>query len=155
MNNNEDGDDEEEDEDDEEENVMYDRECELKDKDSGSLGRVVLRIVYDDDVYGARIIACPINSSDEDTVCNHLIAIQTELKSTQLSCSWSALDFSRDPPAYRGFEAVFDLEADMSEFKETFSEGKELADQSEILELPQNQREDAYYYGEGAEHDDD
>ena len=137
---------------------MYERECEMSDKDNGTLGKVLLRIVYDDDVYGARIVATPNeenNAEEDETICNHLIAIQTELVSSELTCSWSALDFSKDPPSYRGFQAKFESEADLNEFKETFSEGKELADQSEILELPQNEGDGgAYYYGEGGEHDD-
>ena len=52
-------------------------------------------------------------------------------------CSWSALDFSVDPPRYRSFVAVFDNSETFQEFKDTFYEGKELAEQSEILENPE------------------
>ena len=52
-------------------------------------------------------------------------------------CSWSALDFSVDPPKYRSFVAVFDNSETFQEFKDTFYEGKELAEQSEILENPE------------------
>ena len=52
-------------------------------------------------------------------------------------CSWSALDFSVDPPKYRSFVAVFDNSDTFQEFKDTFYEGKELAEQSEILENPE------------------
>lgn len=58
---------EEEEEDDEEESIMFERECEIlekfKDGQDGQedqikrLGQVEIRIIYDDDVYGARIIA--------------------------------------------------------------------------------------------------
>merc|ERR1712152_59585 len=52
--------------------------------DSGnfiSQGEVDLRIVYDDDVYGARILAeLPSTTAEEDSiVCNHVIAMQTAL----------------------------------------------------------------------------
>ena len=58
-------DDEDEDDDDEEDdnNVMFDGVCRLfsregqSDSNETSLGAVCLRIIYDDDVYGARIIA--------------------------------------------------------------------------------------------------
>ena len=52
-------------------------------------------------------------------------------------CSWSALDFSVDPPRYRSFVAVFSSVESFQEFKDTFYEGKELAEQSEILEQPE------------------
>ena len=105
-----------EDDEDEEENIMYERECTLhevpKDGDASSaksLGDVVLKIVYDDDVYGARIVAHSEEEEqgdEEGMVCNHLIAMQTNLE-TEGGCVWSALDFSHDPPAYRQFKATF------------------------------------------------
>ena len=85
--------------------------------------KVDFRIVYDDDVYGARIIAeGPTAEGDDEynVICNHLIgeasyypwelinvhhfidifssAMQTILADDM---SWSALDFSMDPPTYR------------------------------------------------------
>jgi hypothetical protein len=144
--------------------MMFERECELFEPDKEkNLGSVILRIVYDDDVYGARIVADRKDGeaeSEEDeewtTVCNHLIAIQTTLTTDHdVSCKWSALDFSMDPPTYRSFEAVFATASDAQDFKDTFYEGKELADQSEILELPANNMENPenYYYGEGGDDD--
>lgn len=59
-------------------------------------------------------------------------------------CSWSALDFSVDPPKYRSFVAVFDNSENFQEFKDTFYEGKELAEQSEILENPEGEAEDEH-----------
>ena len=49
-------------EDEEEESIMFERECEILEKMKDSeeikrLGQVEIRIIYDDDVYGARIIA--------------------------------------------------------------------------------------------------
>ncbi len=106
-------------EDEEEENIMYERECTLHEvpKSGGaatSLGDVVLKIVYDDDVYGARIVAHSVDENEDDEgeeeeegmVCNHLIAMQTTLE-TDGGYAWSALDFSHDPPAYRQFRATF------------------------------------------------
>lgn len=43
----------------------------------------------------------------------------------------------------------------LQEFKDSFYEGKELADQSEILELPQNADPETYYYGEGGDYEED
>ena len=63
------------------------------------------------------------------------------LGETTYRCSWSALDFSVDPPKYRTFVAVFDSSETFNEFKDTFYEGKELAEQSEILENPEGATE--------------
>ena len=63
------------------------------------------------------------------------------LGETAYRCSWSALDFSVDPPKYRTFVAVFDSSETFNEFKDTFYEGKELAEQSEILENPEGATE--------------
>ena len=41
-------------------------------------------------------------------------------------------------------------------FRDTFYEGKELADQSEILELPnQLDKPEDYYYGQGGDYSED
>ena len=36
-------------------------------------------------------------------------------------------------------------------FQDSFYEGKDLAEQSEILELPANANPEEYYYGEGSD----
>jgi len=88
-------------------------------------GEVDLRIVYDDDVYGARILAegPSAGSEDDNTVCNHLIAMQTVLNDSP-ELEWSALDFSTDPPTYRTFRVEFGSDDLKAEFKDMFSEGK-------------------------------
>jgi len=125
----------------------------IKNENSGefmSQGEVDLRIVYDDDVYGARILAegPSAGSDDDNTVCNHLIAMQTVL-SEGPELEWSALDFSTDPPTYRTFRVEFSSEDLRAEFKDMFSEGKELAEQSEILETVGDQDPSQFYYGQG------
>jgi hypothetical protein len=156
---------------------MYERECdlfEIKSKEGNKevpLGRCHLKVLYDEDVFGARIIAVKdampnggdVNAED-DYLCNHLIAMQTTLDVDEddKRCSWSALDFSADPPTYRSFVAAFtDLDGGedeaQSEFVSAFTEGKELAEQSEILEQPNSGGDlnpDEMYYGQGAEYDD-
>ena len=81
--------------------------------------------MYDDDVYGARILAeVPTAASDDEgIVCNHLIAMQTVLAEDRLE--WSALDFSSEPPSQRTFRVEFDDVGVTSEFKDMFAEGKE------------------------------
>merc|ERR1719167_1163319 len=78
--------DDEDDYDENEESVMFHQTAILYVKNDDteefmSQGEVDLRIVYDDDVYGARILAeGPTSDADEDnTICNHLIAMQTAL----------------------------------------------------------------------------
>jgi len=66
---------------------------------------------------------------------------------------WSALDFSRDPPTYRHFSAEFDDEDMGREFRDIFNEGKDLAEQSEILEQSEINPEEMYY-GEGKDYED-
>ena len=132
---------------------------------SNCQGVVDIKIVYDDDVYGARILAeLPTASSEEESfVCNHLIAMQTNLVDMQ----WSALDFSTDPPAQRTFKVEFEEDETAAEFKDLFEEGKivvqpdvynlnttsgkELAEQSEILETVGDQDPQDFYYGQGAD----
>merc|ERR1719369_1266402 len=76
----------EEDYDENGETIMFHQTATLhiKNENTGefmSQGEVDLRIVYDDDVYGARILAegPSAGTDDDNTVCNHLIAMQTVL----------------------------------------------------------------------------
>lgn len=158
---------------DDSDNTMFERVCDLKEiiGEKGievSLGTVVLKILYDEDVYGARISALkvtPDGNDDEVYLCNHLIAIQTnvEVDETNRRCIWSGLDFSVDPPRYRKFVAIFpepesDGEDAQMEFVAVFQEGKDLAEQSEILEQPlagDSLNPAELYYGQGAEYDDE
>eukprot|EP00092_Neocalanus_flemingeri_P036782 GFUD01040043.1.p1 GENE.GFUD01040043.1~~GFUD01040043.1.p1 ORF type:complete len:2751 (-),score=928.30 GFUD01040043.1:212-8194(-) len=147
----------EEDYDENGETIMFHQTATLLIKNDGTgefmnQGEVDLRIVYDDDVYGARILAegPTAGSEDDNTVCNHLIAMQTVL-SDDPDLEWSALDFSTDPPSYRTFRVEFGSEDLKSEFKDMFSEGKELAEQSEILETVGDQDPAQFYYGQGAD----
>jgi len=141
------------------ETIMFQQQAFLSQKDDKTgewvgLGDVDLRILYDDDVYGARIVAEGPSGTEEDdaTVCNHLIAMQTNLSD---DLTWSALDFSIDPPNYRTFKAQFESDEATSEFRDMFAEGKDLAEQSEILEQPGGIEGDPqdFYYGVGGDHD--
>jgi hypothetical protein len=103
---------------------MFEKICELKEVISenteATLGKAVLKILYDEDVYGARIIALKLNEAngevneDEIYLCNHLIAIQTnvDVNEAEKCCTWSGLDFSVDPPRYRKFVAIFSADSD-------------------------------------------
>ena len=82
--------------------------------------------MYDDDVYGARILAeLPSASAEDDSmVCNHVIAMQTAL--AQDNIEWSALDFSTDPPSKRSFRVEFEDISISREFRDMFAEGETL-----------------------------
>ena len=62
------------------------------------------------------------SSEEENIVCNHLIAMQTNL----IDMQWSALDFSTDPPNQRTFKVEFDEEETAADFKDIFEEGNKL-----------------------------
>ena len=102
-------------------------------------------------------------NEDEVYLCNHLIACQTNLDVDEgrNRCTWSGFDFSVDPPRYRKFVAVFTGHGDedaQSEFVSIFQEGKDLAEQSEILEQPPlgggSLNPEEIYYGQGGEYED-
>ena len=82
--------------------------------------------MYDDDVYGARILAeLPSATAEDDSmVCNHVIAMQTAL--AQDNIEWSALDFSTDPPSKRSFRVEFEDISISREFRDMFAEGETL-----------------------------
>ena len=106
---------------------------------------------------------------EDNYVCNHLIAMQTVLSDPGLE--WSALDFStEDRGIYRTFKVEFPSDDIVAEFKDMFAEGKlvdnfvtikwnctsflagkDLAEQSEILETVGDQDPNDYYYGQGAD----
>ena len=50
-----------------------------------------------------------IENEDETYLCNHIIAVQTNLDvdEDRNRCSWSAFDFSDDPPTYRTFAGIY------------------------------------------------
>lgn len=145
---------------------MFIRKCELSEQNAdGStkrLGRVVLKVVYDDEYYGAKVVAIPEdNTSSEDDdeyeeLCNHLIAMHTNLNEDDANTfTWSALDFATDSQqaTYKTFTARFEKDEDGQDFRDTFYEGKDLAEQSEIIEQPGGHEVDPndMYYGEGGD----
>merc|ERR1712223_1636393 len=168
----------EDDQSEETDNTMFERECDLYEissadsKSETKLGRALLKIIYGGGVCGARIIAVKISEAagngngggeieneDETYLCNHIIAVQTNLDvdEDRNRCSWSAFDFSDDPPTYRTFAAEFSqsesTDEAQAEFVSVFQEGKELAEQGEILEQPMNAAnlDPPDYYGQGGE----
>merc|ERR1712130_979378 len=102
-------------------------------------------------VYGARILAeVPTASAEDDGVVgNHSIAMQTELGDQEIE--WTAFDFSTEPPSQKTFKVEFDDSSVSNEFRDMFAEGKDLAEQSEILETIDEQDPSQFYYGQGGD----
>lgn len=96
-----------------------------------ALGMGNLQMVYDDSCYGARI---RVMSDDGCLLCDTLVAVQTCLRTERLHAFWSAVDMSREPNVRRHFQATFSSPQAVAEFSRIFSEAKDFAVQSEIVE---------------------
>jgi len=130
---------------------MFEAQARMQVKEGGRWSQedeVLLRIMYDDEFYGARIVARAIEASDEapDT-CDHMIAMQTRLEDDM---SWTALDYSGPDAARKTFRIKFDGEEMSNDFKDVFAQGKEFANEVEIME---NNTVDPsqLYYGVGGD----
>ncbi|CAN7996944.1 unnamed protein product [Ixodes hexagonus] len=132
-------DEDEEDDDDHGEDVMFEKRVTLAAMRLflQMVGMGNLRMVYDDSCYGARIRVLP----DEDAVggtgvplCDTIVAVQTCLRTERLHAFWSAVDMSRSPHERRHFRATFSSPQAVQEFDRAFTEGKELALSSSIVE---------------------
>ncbi|XP_076322044.1 E3 SUMO-protein ligase RanBP2-like [Tachypleus tridentatus] len=106
---------------------VYDQEV----RDFKLLGVGPLRVLYDDSVFGARV---QMHNDQGDLLCDHIIAVQTCLRSEQTKAFWAAIDMSMDPPIKRQYQAVFSSPKSLEDFCIVFEEGKQLAVQAEILE---------------------
>lgn len=137
----EDVDDEEEEYDDEDdehgEDIMFEKRITLAAQKPGEdahyehLGMGNLRMVYDDSCFGARI---RVIADDGSLLCDNIVAVQTCLRTERLQAYWTAVDFSLEPHTRRHFQATFSSSAAIAEFCRIFSEAKELAVNSSIVE---------------------
>jgi len=130
------GDEEEDYDETREEDEMFSGEGDLRVKEDGGQwsqdSRVFIRIVYDEDLYGARIVARDVDADDEDLdLCDHLIAVQTNLDDTN---TWTGLDYSDGSPVRKSFRIKFDTTEMDNDFKDIFAQGKDFADQCGITE---------------------
>ncbi|XP_023348327.1 RANBP2-like and GRIP domain-containing protein 5/6 isoform X4 [Eurytemora carolleeae] len=153
----EDGDEDEsyyDEEDDEGDNTpMFEAEAELMVREEGkgwsSPTQVILRIMYDEDVFGARIIGRDVEAEDDQPdLCDHVIAMQNILED---DLSWTALDYASEDPVRKTFKVSFNSRDIINDFKDTFAQGKEFAEQCEILETGPGEELDPSqaYYGVG------
>lgn len=128
---------EEEDEEETEKSLMFEKRVTLQVQDPltaawSTQGLGDLQIVYDPDIFGARI--CVEQDGTGEQLCNTIIALNTILEVKKRDCVWSGMDYSEDPPVHRKFMAKFSSEEAAAEFKNTFQEGIYLAEQAEIME---------------------
>ncbi|XP_069130814.1 E3 SUMO-protein ligase RanBP2-like isoform X2 [Argopecten irradians] len=132
-----DSDDDESDEndDDDTEVILFEKRATLlvKENDWKILGMGQLKVEYDDDVNGNRIV---MDTDDKKTVCNHLLTKESVLRVNrkQKNCEWSPIDFSTDDPVRREFRAQFSSEMVLEEFQSFFEQGQKLAVDSDLSE---------------------
>uniref|UniRef100_A0A4D5RVU2 Nuclear pore complex protein Nup153 n=1 Tax=Ixodes scapularis TaxID=6945 RepID=A0A4D5RVU2_IXOSC len=131
----------EEDDDDHGEDVMFEKRVTLAVlSPSGDSYQMVgmgnLRMVYDDSCYGARIRVLSDDAAEGGGVplCDTIVAVQTCLRTERLHAFWSAVDMSRNPHERRHFRVTFSSPQAVQEFDRAFTEGKELALSSSIVE---------------------
>jgi len=142
-----------EEEDDDYNAPMFEAKAKLSIKEEGSTTYgppqdVDFRILYDDSMFGALITARLLDAGPEDAdICEHVITMQTNLED---DLSWSALDYMGTRPVRRWFKVNFDSKEEENDFKDVFEQGKDFANQCEIMENP----EQMYYHGVGGDHDD-
>ncbi|XP_075747584.1 E3 SUMO-protein ligase RanBP2-like isoform X2 [Rhipicephalus microplus] len=96
-----------------------------------SLGMGNLKMVYDDSCFGARI---RVTADDGSLLCDTIVAVQVCLRTERLNAYWSALDMSIEPNVRRHFKASFSSPQAVAEFSRIFTEAKELAVNSSIVE---------------------
>uniref|UniRef100_A0A0C9REL7 RANBP2 protein n=1 Tax=Fopius arisanus TaxID=64838 RepID=A0A0C9REL7_9HYME len=141
---------EEEGEDDEEiHSLMYENEATLLylgEDNSGwkSIGSGQVRMIYDSDIFGARII---FETMPGQVVCSTLISMETEVEVQGDSCTWTAIDDVFEPPTSRSYRLKFASEDEVQDFLVNFRDGQECARQAGISELT--------YYEENQENDEE
>ncbi|XP_064638555.1 E3 SUMO-protein ligase RanBP2-like isoform X2 [Lineus longissimus] len=121
----------------EEEDVMFEKKATLFSKELNEWKKLCigdLLVVYDEEVYGARI---QMDNPDGETICSHHIAIETQLTPNEKkkTCEWAATDFSAGEPIRRQFKAQFSNVPAVKEFQQIFKQGVEFAQAANISEL--------------------
>jgi len=151
----EDDDDDDEDDDDNDEDVenmpIFRSSCSLEKKANNQwvpMGKGDLKIEYDDDIYGARVMHIDENSGE--VLANHIIAIQTTMHKEGNSATWTVLDLVPQPPVTTTYKASFAEQEELEQFAAAFREGKEYAEKAGIVEQTSGEAAaDELYYGQG------
>ncbi|GIX88807.1 ranBP2-like and GRIP domain-containing protein 4 [Caerostris extrusa] len=119
-----------------EEDVLFEKRATLEIFDEKaakfmSVGIGKLKIVYDDTVFGYHIT---MKKDNGETMCDHIIAVQTCLRTEGKRAMWAALDLNVEPVVRKQFCVTFSSYEALKEFSLCFEEGKEIAIKSEIVE---------------------
>ncbi|KAK0161304.1 hypothetical protein PV327_009789 [Microctonus hyperodae] len=132
----EDDEDEGEDDEDEQLSLMFERQAVLSylDNDDNTwktFGRGQLKMVYDSDIFGARIIFEVIPGVLSSS---SVITLESQVEIDGCDCTWTAIDCLIDPPIRRTFKASFTMEDHAQEMYINFQDGHECAKQADISE---------------------
>ncbi|KAB7495494.1 E3 SUMO-protein ligase RanBP2, partial [Armadillidium nasatum] len=140
--------------DDEELTILFSNKCQLSlktDEEWKDLGSCDLKIVYDDDVYGTRIIC---TTEDGEKPVNSFITIQTYCYNVDdLTLTWTLVEESEDePPKKIEMKASFESEEIVASFIKAFEEGKDCAYNAGIEDSCRNEvPKELLYYGQASE----
>ncbi|XP_018495508.2 uncharacterized protein LOC100901212 [Galendromus occidentalis] len=96
------------------------------------LGQGIVRIVYDDDIFGHVIYLS--DAATDTIIAKTIIAVQTSLRETGRKAIWMAQDVKQEPLLRRRFSIEFCTDDDLKNFSVVFNEGKDTALKCGILE---------------------
>lgn len=143
---------EEDDEDDDEDihSLMYENEATLlfseeENPEWKSIGLGQVKMVYDSEIFGARII---FETMPGHVVCSTLISMETEMEAIGDCCTWAAIDDAFEPATRRSYRLKFATDDDAQEFLIHFRDGQECARQAGISET-------AYYENDEIDDNDE
>ncbi|KAG8038783.1 hypothetical protein G9C98_000338 [Cotesia typhae] len=122
----------EEDEDDDEHSTMFERDARLfylDEADWQPMADGFIKMFYDSDLYGARII---FETASGELICNCVITIETEMQVDKNECIWTAIDDAFEPSVQRTLKAQFSNEDSAEEMFMNFQDGQVYARQADI-----------------------
>ncbi|XP_015115458.1 E3 SUMO-protein ligase RanBP2 [Diachasma alloeum] len=129
--------------------LMYENEATLLFLEEGSpewksVGLGQVKMVYDSEIFGARII---FETMPGHVVCSSLISMETQVEIVGDTCTWTAIDDAFEPATRRSYRLIFVSEDEAQDFGANFRDGQECARQAGISE--------SAYYEENDENDEE
>ncbi|XP_033209269.1 E3 SUMO-protein ligase RanBP2 isoform X2 [Belonocnema kinseyi] len=126
-------------EEEEEPSIMFEKRATLFVQEEGeegwkNLGMGGLRIVYDSEIFGSRIVMEVDNGGD--VISNTVISMDTTMQVNGKECVWTASDYALDPPARRLLRAVFASHQCAEEMYLNFEDGQDYARGADIRDPP-------------------
>ncbi|XP_051162746.1 E3 SUMO-protein ligase RanBP2-like [Leptopilina boulardi] len=100
-----------------------------------NLGMGYLKMFYDSEIFGARIIMEADNTGE--IVSNTIISIDTSMQVVGKECMWTAYDYALNPPKRRLLKAVFSSHQGAEEMYMNFDDGQEYAKGAELTDQPE------------------